>query len=456
MSELTELKLWHGAGLASSGTLMRIPPSDSVPISNRVRRILDSSVLRRLACISQLGMVNLVYPGAMHSRFEHTLGVYLNALRFLDRFTRDPQVGPWLDQAHCDAFLLAALLHDAGHWPYCHPIEDMQLADLPSHEQRLTEVITDPELAAAIDQDWQCTPELMLALLGVGPQRDMNTPAVTFLASCLSGPVDIDKLDYLQRDSLHCGVEYGRNFDSQRLISALTVDPSTQRLAVDAKGQTAAEMMVFSRYIMFNEVYWHHTVRAATAMLQRSIFLLQHRLDLPSTLKLADAAWIALLRRTGEGSLAEPMIEGLFGTRRVLYKPAAEFSVLSGQPLHERLTRRPYWWLVALAETLTQTVSRRFGIAVSPVDILIDAPPTKLEVDINVAIRKFDGACQPLEDVSPVAATLARQQFDDIVKKVRLFVRPGLREHLKQQIPTDQDWGQILNEAIEVMEEQWV
>ncbi len=87
----------------------------------------------------------------------------------------------------------------------------------------------------------------------------------------LSGPIDIDKLDYLQRDSLHAGVPYGRNFDQRRLLSSMCVGPTGRDIGITVKGKTAAEMMVFSRYVMFSEVYWHHAVRSGTAMLQRLV-----------------------------------------------------------------------------------------------------------------------------------------------------------------------------------------
>ena len=456
MIDLPEIDLLHSAG-AGSGSLIRIPPADSVPISGRVRRLLDTAPMRRLAGISQLGMVSLVYPGATHTRFEHTLGVYHNALRFLARFLGDPLVSPGLDQRRCDAFVLAALLHDVGHWPFCHPIEDMQLDQLPRHEQRIGPLIRHGEIAACLDQDWRCEANDVLELLIKDDSDPAPSPqeARPFLTSCLSGPIDIDKLDYLQRDSLHCGVEYGRNFDVGRLISSLVIDPSTGRLAVGQKGRTAAEMMVFARYIMFSEVYWHHAVRSATAMLQRSVFLLRNRLDLPQTLKLADAEWIALLRRTAAGSLAEPMVEGLFGIRRQLFKRVAEFSVLNGAPMHRALARRPYWYLVALCEVVAERIGRDGGIAVAPADLLIDAPPVKLEVDINTAVLFDDQTAATLGDVSPVAAVLAREQFDNFVKRVRVFVRPHLRESLDQRYPSAEHWNDLLSSCLEQAEHQW-
>ena len=206
--------------------------------------------------------------------------------------------------------------------------------------------------------------------------------------------------------------------------------------------------MVFARYVMFSEVYWHHTVRSATAMLQRSVFLLHNRMDLASTLSLGDVEWTSLLRRTAEGSLAEPMVEGIFGMRRKLFKPVAEFSSLAGRETHVRLARRPYRWIVSLCESVAQRIGEQTGVAVSPADVLIDAPPVQLEVDINCTVIFRDGRKAKLGDVSPVAAVLARQQFDDHVKRVRVFVRPELRTILGRHYHSADDWAKLLSDSM--------
>ena len=439
--------------LNRASSLVRIPPCDGVPLTQRVRRVLDTAPMRRLASISQLGMVALVYPGATHSRFEHSLGVYHNALRLLARFAGDPDFTSLVDQRMCEAFVLASLTHDLGHWPFCHPIEDMKLGDLGEHESRVGQWLQTPELAECIAEDWTCSAEDVLQLL----QPTVDSPDVRFLASCLSGPIDVDKLDYLQRDSLHAGVPYGHNFDVGRLISSMCVDATHNRLAIGEKGRTAAEMMVFARYVMFRVVYWHHAVRSATAMLQRGVFLLQNRIDLQGSLSLDDPAWIAMLRRAAEGSVAEPLVDGIFGPRRQLYKRVAEFNVLDEQAeVHRKLARRPYWWLVACAETLAQQLADKTGEAVHAADVLIDAPPTKLEVDINVDVLSRDGTARPLGDVSPVASALANQQFDNQVKRVRIFVRPELRDQLKDLIPSADAWADQLLESVVATEQRIV
>jgi HD superfamily phosphohydrolase len=214
-------------------------------------------------------------------------------------------------------------------------------------------------------------------------------------------------------------------------------------------------MMVFARYVMFSEVYWHHTVRAATAMLQRSIFLLRNRIDLESTLRMTDPQWIAMLRRASEGSVAEPLVEGLFGSHRRLYKRVSEYNLIDGGSIHRRLSRKPYWWLVACAERLALQMSRRAGIAIHAADILVDAPPVKLEVDINMDVIGRDGTVRSLGDVSPVASALAQRQFDDQVKCVRIFVRDDLRDSIRGRISAE-SWSEELDLANESLEQEIV
>ena len=118
----------------------------------------------------------------------------------------------------------------------------------------------------------------------------------------LSSPIDIDKMDYLARDSLHAGVPYGRHFDQQRLIGSLCLNEAGDGLAITDKGRTAAEMMVFARYVMFSEVYWHHAVRSATAMLQRAFYLLRERLDFDDLFTSGDAEFVATLVGAASGT----------------------------------------------------------------------------------------------------------------------------------------------------------
>src|SRR5271157_4683945 len=110
------------AGLDGRQAVLRIPSELDVPVSPRVRAIIDTAEFRRLARVSQLGLVSLVYPAAIHTRFEHSLGVYRLALLFLQQLSRDERFVAAIGPADAERFIAAALLHDIGHWPFCHPI----------------------------------------------------------------------------------------------------------------------------------------------------------------------------------------------------------------------------------------------------------------------------------------------------------------------------------------------
>ncbi len=122
------------AALDSRGGLVRIPPETDVPLTDRVRQIIDTAEFRRLARISQPGLVSLVYPAAIHTRFEHSLGVYRLALLYLTHLAGDERFAETVTTEDAELFILASLLHDLGHWPFCHPIEDIRLPRVPSHE----------------------------------------------------------------------------------------------------------------------------------------------------------------------------------------------------------------------------------------------------------------------------------------------------------------------------------
>jgi HD superfamily phosphohydrolase len=248
----------------------------------------------------------------------------------------------------------------------------------------------------------------------------------------LSGPIDIDKMDYLFRDSLHAGVPYGRHFDQQRLIGSLTLNADADGLAIADKGKTAAELMVFARYVMFSEVYWHHGVRSATAMLQRAFYMLSDQLDLDRLFRSTEPEMIDRLQQAAGDGPAADLLSGLFGPTRKLYKRLAQYSFFEQQDLYRRLARRPYPWLAACAERLAALAGTALGRTVAPHEILFDAPPVEreMEIDVDIYYPKED-RYRPLSEVSPVVRTLAREQFDDYVKRVRIFAHPRVAPELR-------------------------
>jgi HD superfamily phosphohydrolase len=435
------------ADLESGRNLVRIPEEQNVPFTPRVRALVDTAEFQRLREISQLGLVSLVYPGARHSRFEHALGVYYNALRYLQQLNKDPRLSALVDRPAAELLIASALVHDLGHWPFCHPIEDLALKGMPPHEENARRFLMDgTELATVLRKEWDVEPEAVLDVLA----GRTDSPRMRLLRSILSGPIDIDKLDYLDRDSLHCGVPYGRNFDKRRLIQALVLNAGGDGLALTDKGKTAAELMVFARYVMFSEVYWHHAVRAATSMFARSFFELHEQFDLSRMFEESDADLIAQMRSAAQSTPCAALLEGLFGRRRELYKRAIEFTHDDSSGVYAHLARRPYAYLVECSSLLAERLGGDVGRDVSATDILIDAPPPHREVEIAVDIQSADGRFRPLREVSPVVDVLARTQFDEYVKRVRIFLAPGLREELNGRCGAEQHVREALRAVLKV------
>jgi uncharacterized protein len=421
--DIPEVGRWR-----SGGGLVRIPPGVDVPLTDRVRRLIDSSKFRRLANISQLGLVRLVYPAANHTRQEHSLGVFLAAVEYLNRLAADARFTEVVASQDAELLLAAALLHDLGHWPFGHPMEDMQLPSIPAHEELAARDIVAGEVAEVLRKDWKVEPQDVAALVS----GHVQSPSQKILRSMLSGPIDVDKIDYLMRDSLHAGVPYGQNFDRRRLIGSLCLNEAGDSLAITDKGKTAAEMMVFARYVMFSEVYWHHAVRSATAMLQRAVFLLSPTLDMPPLVALSEQPLIDALFAASVSTPANALLSGIFGTRRALYKRLAQYSFFEEPSLYGRIARRPYAELVAVSERIAGTLASSLKQPVAPHEVLIDAPPAALEVDFDIEVHfPKQGIYRRLGDVSPVVRTLAQEQFDDYVKRVRVFVHPRLADEAR-------------------------
>ncbi|HZZ28325.1 MAG TPA: HD domain-containing protein [Pirellulales bacterium] len=417
------------AGLSARRSLVRIPPELDVPLTDRVRHLIDTPEFRRLGQVSQVGLVGQVYPAARHTRFEHSLGVYRLALLYLQQLSYDERFTAAISPMDAELFLVAALLHDLGHWPFCHLIEDLRLPSVPHHEMFANSFLLEGEIADVLRDEWNINPRDIVALLSEKP-RDQRSRILT---SLLSGPIDIDKMDYLQRDSLHAGVPYGRHFDQQRLIASLCLNEAGDGLALTDKGKTAAEMLIFARYIMFSEVYWHHAVRSATAMFQRAFFLLHGMLDLDALFRLTDVRLIEELQRVGSGGPGGELLDSLFGSARRLYKRLAQYSYFQERRLYDQLARRPYPWLAQCTEQFAAAASTALGRRIAPHEVLFDAPPMKPEIEFHVEIyfakeRRY----RPLAEVSPVVQTLTTSQFDDYVKRVRIFVHPSLAADLRQ------------------------
>ena len=257
--------------LADHGKVIRDPVWGYIDIPQPLLALVDTKEFQRLRNISQLGYVHLVYPGARHTRFEHSLGVYHLAKQFMVRLLdSDPPLQ--LDEEDVSVFLAATLLHDIGHYPFSHTLEELT-PFFVLHEERARRLIEDPQgnINRVLTEQLHVDPVRVANVIDY-ENGDLDIPPRDLLlANILSGTLDPDKIDYLLRDSMFCGVPFGESVNRDRLIASIKFDPGRMRLGITNKGVSAVESLVFTNYLMYRNVYWHHSVRSASAMFKRSV-----------------------------------------------------------------------------------------------------------------------------------------------------------------------------------------
>ncbi len=228
------------------------------PVDALLFKLISAQEFQRLHRIRQLGMASLAYPGAEHSRYSHCLGVMETARLILHQLTQNTKI----DEADLIACLPAALLHDLGHGPLSHVFEGISHVH---HETQTAWIIQNPQsdVHRILAEHDRALPEMVASLLAGKSNR-------RFLTDILASQLDADRFDYLLRDNLMTGSHYGA-FDLRWLLHALIVDESSSRLAVTAKGLSAVEAYLQSRYHMYRNVYFHKVVRASEGMVKLAL-----------------------------------------------------------------------------------------------------------------------------------------------------------------------------------------
>jgi HD superfamily phosphohydrolase len=347
-------------------TTIRDPLWNNIRLEPLATRLMDTGVVQRLRYIRQLGLAFLVYPGATHSRFEHALGTYHLSRRTLGLLQERDAVPP--DAAAIAR--MAALLHDIGHYPFSHALEEI---GAPHHENVARDLVMQGEVA-----------EILAAELG--PQAPARVVALIqgnsreSLQGLIAGSLDLDKIEYLKRDALMCGVPYGE-IDVDRLLHSLVVVDG--QIGVLEKGLAALESLLFAKYQMYRNVYWHHAVRSATAMYKRLVedALRSEALDFKTLTRLTDEALLTVLPDT-------PLLRAL--RSRKLYKratecPAADFDEGAAD------------WIASDRTLVVETedeLARRVGL--EPGELLIDFPAKTQMLDLDIAVLRKNGDVERL------------------------------------------------------------
>lgn len=349
------------------------PVHGYIEVPAEILPLVDSPALQRLHHIRQLGFAYLVYPGANHTRFEHSLG----AMHLASLLCRHLGFGTAETRTIC----CAALLHDIGHGPYSHASERLMQEYTQFSHDDIREQLKEPILVKQLEKN-SISPDEVAALIS-GSHR---------YAGIIHGDLDVDRMDYLLRDAHYTGAPYG-NFDAERLTKSLAVVDNT--IVLNESGISAAESLLIARTLMGPSVYYHHACRIAEEM-----FLLacrsHFRKDVDAVrefLTMDDVTATALLLNSDE-EITRDLINRI--RTRNLYKRA----VYAGKELVDR-DHLPQ--TKSGIERLHTAIAETAGVA--PDKIILDIPPLRKEMKMDIKVRNHHDLV-PFEEIVPMIAMM--------------------------------------------------
>ena len=386
--------------------IIRDPLWDNIRLDRAALLALDTPAVQRLRYVRQVGHAFLVYPGATHTRFEHALGAYHLTKRALGALEERGELGR-VPEADCLAVRLAALLHDIGHYPFSHALEE---AGFPSHETLGVAKLHQGELGERLREIGGDGFAEAIGALVTGASANP-------LQGLISGSLDLDKIDYLSRDARMCGVPYG-TVDVDRLLSTLTLIESgagRPEVGVLEKGVSALESLLFAKYQMYRNVYWHHAVRSATCMFKRAVrgAVARGSLTVEAIAEATDDGLMEVLITRDRSPLATA-VRARRLHKRALDLPATDVPA-DVQP-----------WVADdpdLLERVEDAVAARVGLA--PGDLLIDFPARSSMLGVDLPLRNRDGSVDRLTDAGRAGQLGLPRVADELyrtARRLRVFV----------------------------------
>jgi HD superfamily phosphohydrolase len=372
-----------------------------IEVTGEIGKFLDSPLLQRLRHIRQLGFAYLVYPGANHSRFEHSLGtMHLAAVmsRYLD-----------LDEREFRLVTLAALLHDCGHGPFSHATEPFMREFVGrGHEQ--IDYLLEAEPFTKLLADASIEPGELMGILNGGHP----------LSTIIHGDLDVDRMDYLLRDAHYTGVPYG-TVDAQRLIQNTSL--SEQGLVLREGGINAAESLLIARTLMRPAVYVHHVSRIATSMIQHALTeeCEERRPPEIELLMRMDDAGLMYALLGSRHPISQMLAERVY--QRNLYKRA----VYVGPDQVNVASLRAEAPSLYAERRIADAIADRAGV--EEWQVLVDVPPLPPDLSMEVKVRNRH-IMMHLSELSPLVETLnltRRAQW-----RVGVYADPAVRKAVEE------------------------
>jgi uncharacterized protein len=363
-----------GELFGGSGRRLRDVIWGDVPVDRAVKALLETRAMRRMKGMGQLGFTFGSFPRARHTRLEHAIGVYHLANLTLRRITES---GAYLEDRDVRCALAAALLLDAGRYPYAASVEGIKLPGAPTLKELSRRWIEHTDVAKTLRSEWDLEPHNVFRLVSRGDQPPHSlTPTEHLLRDILFGSLNVDGLDRLIRDARGARVPYGL-LEVESLVERLRIVGHENRaiLALDEDGAGMLQSLVFSRYLVYYNVYGHHTLRIPTAMFLRAVqdAITAGMVTFDELSEQDDAGTFVLLEDSAELESSTAALTKRLADRRP-YSLALEFD--ERHPSYSSLIRLrdDASWRRRVEEAWSRYLTRyRKGVA-GPYDIIIDLP----------------------------------------------------------------------------------
>jgi len=355
--------------------VIRDPIHDYIELDDLALALIETPQVQRLRRIKQLGFSNLVYPGANHTRFEHSLGVYHLAKHLVKQ----------VDEQQRNELLAAALLHDIGHGPFSHATEDLIMRYTRKSHEDIEDFLRKGEISDIL-KEYSISPSAIAAHI-----RGETDPG-----QIIHSEIDVDRMDYLVRDAHYTGVAFGL-IDHVRLIHELKFNEN--RLVLNIGGLQAAESLLVSRFLMHPTVYFHHVSRIAESMCENAAqYMIDGGLDPKSLRRMDDSTFMMEMKKAG--GYASEIADRLDNRRlfkRALY---TDFNSVNIDVIKIRKNKK----------RVENEIAQSAGI--EPGYVLVDIPekPDIAEMKAQVMVN---GKMLSLDKASNLVASLEKAQLDN-------------------------------------------
>ncbi len=400
---------------------VRDPLWRDIPLSGGFKTLFSSGAMQKLSRIKQLGPAHLVYPGAVHTRLDHSIGVFhATRLILISLLTRsqDYTDSLLLSNEGMQAVLAAAMLHDVGHFPFAHALKDSVTAE---HEYLGAQSIeNDRELRAIIENELQTSVEAVCGIIDASRVNDSKE--IGFLRSILSGTLDPDKLDYLSRDALFCGIPYGMQ-DASYIIRHLMISEEKMRIAVPEDAIGAVEHLLFAKYAMYRNVYWHQGTRSATAMIKKAVGLaLAEGLFCERDLYDRDDESFSQLFTRNSHSVPARLFDAVRNNRLLVSRLTLPYLPIKQ---HKRLYENGEYRRRCEGEIYQRLSKKHPKLAVH--ELIIDIPEN-VSFESDIPIVRESGETVPFSEADELFTPQIVRTFTSSLRKIRIFTLPSIDE----------------------------